>query len=293
VAVVKVRYYTDPASPWSWANEPAVRRLMVEFGDSLSWTYVMGGLARDFAGAFEDLEAGIGASEAVYPGLVKHWLGVAGESGMPLDPRLWTEGPITSTYPACMAVKAAAEQGEAGAYAYLRALREGLMCFRRKLDTTEALVEEARRARLDVERFRVDLGSHAIVEAFGNDLEEVRDPPEEARAAGEVKSTGGPERLSLPSMVFVGEDGSRHGVYGVAAYDRLRAAAEAAGAQATGEPRPGVADALRRFGRMATREVESVCGLTGPRAPAELWRLATEWEVRPVRVLTGELWEPA
>ena len=47
------------------------------------------------------------------------------------------------------------------------ALREGLMCFRRKLDSLEPFVEEARRARLDVARFRVDATSHAMVEAFG------------------------------------------------------------------------------------------------------------------------------
>ena len=119
----------------------------------------------------------------MYPGLLKHWLDVADEGGMPLDPRLWAEGPIKSTYPSCMAVKAAAEQAEDGGYGYLRALREGLMCFRRKLDTTEALVEEARRAGLDVERFRVDLASNATLEAFGNDLEEVRSPPPDALLA--------------------------------------------------------------------------------------------------------------
>src|SRR5215210_858615 len=106
--------------------------------------------------------------------LVEEWLEVADEGGMPIDPRLWTEGPIASTYPACMAAKAASEQGEEAAHRYVRTLREGLMCFRRKLDTTEALVEEARRARLDVERFRIDLASNATVEAFGNDLEERR-----------------------------------------------------------------------------------------------------------------------
>ena len=95
---------------------------------------------------------------------------------MPIDPRLWTEGPIRSTYPACMAVKAAAEQGADAAARYLRALREGLMCMRRKLDAPEALVEEARAAGLDVQRFRIDLGSHAIVEAFGADLDEPRAP---------------------------------------------------------------------------------------------------------------------
>jgi predicted DsbA family dithiol-disulfide isomerase len=290
---VKVRYLTDPACSWSWSTEPTVRKLMAEFGDNLSWTYVMGGLARDYTAGHEDPESGIGGSHGVYPGLVNHWLDVADDGGMPLDPRIWTEGPIRSTYPACMAVKAAAEQAGDGGYAYLRALREGLMCFRRKLDTTEALVEEARRVRLNVERFRVDLGSHAIVEAFGADLEETRDVPAEARAAGKVKAVGGRERVAFPSVVFVGDDGSRHGVFRWNPYERYREAAEAAGATPSGDPAPGVLDALRRFGRMATREVEVVCGLPGPRAHAELWRLAFEWQVKPLRVLTGHLWELA
>ena len=51
--------------------------------------------------------------------------------------------------------------------------------------------------------------------------------------------------------------------------------------------------ALRRFGRMAEPEVEAVCDLAGPRARAELWRLASEWRAKPTRVLTGWLWEPA
>jgi hypothetical protein len=42
---------------------------------------------------------------------------------------------------------------------------------------------------------------------------------------------------------------------------------------------------------MATREVEVVCDLAGPPARAELWRLASEWKLRPLRVLTGHLWE--
>ena len=266
---------------------------MVEFGDGLRWTYVMGGLARDYGAGHEDAEAGIGGKVGVYPGLVNHWLDVADEGGMPIDPRIWTESPLKSTYPACMAVKAAAEQSEDGGYGYLRTLREGIMCFRRKLDTTEALVEEARRARLNVERFRVDLGSHAIVEAFGADLDDVRAVPDEAREHGKVKSTGGHERLSFPSLVFVAEDGGRHGVYGRSSYDEYRMAAERAGAEPSDGPPPDVMEALRRFGRMATREVEEVCRLPGPRAAAELWRLAADWQVRPIRILTGHLWELA
>jgi predicted DsbA family dithiol-disulfide isomerase len=253
---VRLRYHTDPACPASWAAEPVLRRLMVEFGADLSITYVMGGLAREY--------------EAPYEARVMEWLDHADRSGMPFDPRLWTEGPIRSTYPACMAVKAAAEQGPEAAGRYLRALREGLMCLRRRLDAKEALVEEARGAGLDVARFRIDLDSNAIVEAFGADLEATRAHARE-----------------LPFFV-VGDDGVVCGPG-----DDLRAVLAQAGARAAGEPNPGVPAALARFGRMATAEVEAVCDLPGPRANAELWRLAAEWRVRPVRVLTGMLWDPA
>ena len=264
---VSARYYTDPACPWSWSAEPAVRKLMVEFGDNLSWTYVMGGLARDYTRA-------PGGAEA----LLIEWLDVAAEGGMPIDPRLWRDAAISSSYPACIVVKAAADQASDGGYRYLRAVREGLMCFRRKLDTTEALVEEARRAQLDVERFRLDLASNASLEAFGNDLEETRS-----------LAPAGSDRIAFPSVLFEGGAAAHE----FRSYDELRSAAERAGAVPTGDPPPRVVDALRRFGTMATAEVAAVCELPGPRAPAELWRLASEWKVRPVRIVTGELWELA
>ncbi len=286
-----MRYYTDPACPWSWANEPAVRRLMVEFGDSLSWTYVMGGLARDYGKGHEDPEAGHGGKQGVYPGLVTHWLDVADEGGMPIDPRLWTEGPIVSTYPACMAVKAASEQGEESVGRYLRVLREGLLCFRRKLDTTEALVEEARQVGLDAERFRIDLGSHAIVEAFGADLEETRGLPAEAAGRSEISDSR--ERLPFPTASFLAEDGSPRWLFGAQPYEAYRDAAVEAGAAPLQRDRPDVLGALERFGRMAVVELEAVCDLPRPRVAAELWRLALEWRARPVAVLTGELWEAA
>jgi hypothetical protein len=69
----------------------------------------------------------------------------------------------------------------------------------------------------------------------------------------------------------------------------VREAALAAGAE-PGGTFPGVEEALRRFGAMATPEVAAACDLPGPRAPAELWRLALEWRVRPRRAGAGELW---
>jgi hypothetical protein len=131
-------------------------------------------------------------------------------------------------------------------------------------------VEEARGAGLDVARFRNDVDSHAIVEAFGADLEATRAHARE-----------------LP-FVVVGDDQRV-----VGPEDDWRAAIVEAGAEPAGDAAPDVLAALGRFGRMAGVEVEAVCDLPGPRANAELWRLAAEWRVKPVRVLTGMLWEPA
>jgi protein-disulfide isomerase-like protein with CxxC motif len=278
---LRVRYHTDPACAASWAAEPRLRSLLVEFGGDVQITYVMGGLAREYSG---DLSW-----------LVIEWLDAADHSRMPLDPRVWHEAPLRSTFPACMAVKAAAEQGPDAAGRYLRALREGIMCRRRRLDSAEALIEEARAAGLEAQRFRIDLESHAIVEAFGADLEETRSVPDAARERGLAREGGHgskAERLALPAIRFVGEAGDEwrgadH------SYEEWRTAAITAGARPSGEPRPDVLGALKRFGRMATPEIEAVCDLPGPRASAELWRLATEWRVKPTRVLTGPLWEIA
>ncbi len=73
----------------------------------------------------------------------------------------------------------------------------------------------------------------------------------------------------------------------------MRAAALAAGASPAAGGLPGPEEALRRFSTLATPEVAAACDLPGPRAPAELWRLAAEFRARPERLLTGELWSAA
>jgi putative protein-disulfide isomerase len=290
---VEARYYTDPACPWSWGSEPKLRRLIWEFGDGLRFTFVMGGLARSYGPAYRDWESGVGSGPDCFADLMAQWLEVTGESGMPTDPRIWTGNPIGSTYPACQAVKAAAEQGPEAAHRYLRRLREGLMTERKKLDHTEALVGEAGPAGLDVERFRIDLGSHAITEAFAADLDEVRNPPDEARDAGKVGETEGHDRVSFPSAVFRDGSGSETGVWGWQPYEAYRKAALAAGAEPATSQLPDPVAAIERFGRCATRELEELTGRPGPVLRAELWGMARDWKLRPVGVLGGTFWELA
>jgi putative protein-disulfide isomerase len=256
---------------------------MVEFGDQLEISYVMGGLAREF--------------EADLSSLVIAWLDDAAASGMPLDPRIWHSDGVRSTYPACIAFRAAAEQGPAAGERYLRVLREGFMCHGRKLDGPEALVAEARRAELDAQRFRIDLESNGILEAFAADLEESRTIPDAAREAGlatEGSHGSKVERLAFPALRFIPDGGGEERwVGGDNPYEEWRDAAIAAGATPSADSHPDVPAALRRFHSMATVELESACDLPGPRAGAEAWRLASEWRLRRVPVLSGELWELA
>ena len=226
--------------------------------------------------------------------LMVEWLEVTDETGMPADPLIWVRNPLSSTYPASQAVKAAAEQGQDAAMRYLRRLREGIMLARRKLDHVDALLAEAGPAGLDAQRFEIDLRSHAIVEAFGIDLEEAREPSAEARAAGQVRpAPGGRERVSFPSVAFVGADGKRTAVHGPAPYERLREAAIAAGAEPSGQGPPDPAAAIERFGRLTTRELEELTQRPRPVLEAELWGLAREWRLQPELSPFGVLWQAA
>jgi putative protein-disulfide isomerase len=290
---VEVRYYSDPACTWSWAAEPALRRLMWEFDGELAFVWAMGGLARHFGSSYHDSEAGIGNGPDCFADLMSHWLNVAGRTAMPCDPRLWTEAPISGTFPACVAVEAAAEQGWEAGYRYLRRMREGLLCFRRKLDEPAALLAEAAPAGLDVADFEAALDSTVPMEFFERHLEEVREVPEEARDRGKTSVTEGHERLSFPSAVFVGEDGGRHGVYGYQPPSAYRDAALAAGARRVNEGALPILDAAARFGRLAIPEVQELCGTKPIETRAELWRLASEGKLKPVGALTGTLWELA
>jgi putative protein-disulfide isomerase len=270
IAVVRTLYYTDPACPWSWAFEPTFRRLLWEFEGSLAIQYVMCGMRREL----DDPQQ-----------VARQALEASGQSGMPVDVRNWLDDPPSSSHPACLAVKAAAEQGRAGFY--LRRLREGLFCRRRKLDGADALIEEARAVGgIDLERLRIDLRSHATLEAFAADLERAQAVPAEHHAEGS-------DRVMLPSLEFRAPDGRVQGVYGPSDYPTIRAAALAVGASPAAAAPPSIEQALERFAPISTAEVAALCQLPGPLAPAALWRLASEWHLSAERILSGELWSLA
>lgn len=166
---VFVEYYTDPLCSWSWAFEPQWRRLRYECAEHISWRYRMGGLLANWQ-SYDDPFNDIHTPAQMGP----QWFQVRKMSGMPLDERLWQIDAPASSYPACIAVKAAECQGQAVVESYLRRLREAAMLECRNIARQDVLLEVAQETAidspLDLDRFRADLVASETVEAFRQDL---------------------------------------------------------------------------------------------------------------------------
>ncbi len=174
---IDITYYTDPLCSWSWAFEPQWRRLRYAFGDQVHWRYVMGGMIANWQ-SFGDPLNDISRPPQMGP----HWLQVKYLSGMPINEQIWHTDPPESSYPACIAVKAAERQGPAVGEAYLRRLREAVMLEQRNIARREVLVELAATtatpqladSTLDVDRFQADLDNPTTLDAFQDDLKDAR-----------------------------------------------------------------------------------------------------------------------
>jgi putative protein-disulfide isomerase len=174
---VEVIYYTDPLCSWSWAFEPQWRRLRYEFGTQICPRYVMCGMIADWQ-SYSDPINSVSRPAQMAP----QWFQVRQISGMPIDEQIWLEDPPHSSYPACIAFKAAERQGSSTAEAFLRRMREGVMFERRNISCREVLLgiaEELACSSMDhagfnFERFRQDLSNQDTLDAFRADVQEAR-----------------------------------------------------------------------------------------------------------------------
>ncbi|MBE9127269.1 MULTISPECIES: DsbA family protein [unclassified Coleofasciculus] len=171
--LVEITYYTDPLCSWSWALEPQWRRLRYEFGDQLSCRYSMGGLISDwqhFSDPLNDINRPVQ--------MIPQWIQLQQVSGMPINERIWLEDPPVSSYPACIAVKAAEQQGLSMGEAYLRRLREAVMLEQRNIARREVLLELAAElaesTAFNSEQFQQEFDSQEAINAFREDIKDAR-----------------------------------------------------------------------------------------------------------------------
>jgi predicted DsbA family dithiol-disulfide isomerase len=274
--VVDVVEYTDPGCSWAWGSEPTLRRLRWRYGSRLRWRRVMGGLVGDMRNYIDGFEPAAAAA-----GFARYWAHVAATTAMPYPARLgWM---YRSTEPACLAVKAAALQGDGVADAVLRRLREATFVLGEPPDTVERVVHACRGVPgLDAERLARDWASEAVRRAFREDWEETRAPnayvlglEEEGEGAGRAKQTEGHWRYVFPTVVFRGPH-DEVTVPGWKHYDRYEDAIERVlpgGTQGV-RPDPSPEEAFATWPALAPRELEVLCG-AGARPPRTV--VAHEW----------------
>lgn len=222
---VTITVYTDPLCVWSWASEGPWRRLRYEFAGQIAWRSVMAGLIPSWEQFDDPLNA---VSHPAQMGPL--WLQARHMTGAPVAERIWALDPPASSYPACIAVKAAETQGAAAGEAYLRRAREAAMLEGRNIGRREVLLaladELGDRGLLDPARFGEALGGPAALEAFREDLRDVR-----------YRDLG-----RFPTLIMRREDGPALLLVGYRPYPALRAAL----AHLAPELRPGRAAADAR-----------------------------------------------
>ncbi|XOF32234.1 MAG: DsbA family protein [Candidatus Electrothrix sp. YB6] len=171
---LKIISFTDPYCTWCWGSEPILRKIQEIYGVQVSISFVMGGLVEDMRN-FSDPSAGIGG-ELWYKKVAEHWVEASGRHKMPVDEQVFFDmkNDVFSTYPACIAFKAAQFQGEESGNRYLRRLREAAAAERLVIQLFDVQVKLAEEVGLDRESFVASIHSGQAEQAFREDLAQCR-----------------------------------------------------------------------------------------------------------------------
>ncbi|MFB9075944.1 DsbA family protein [Flavobacterium procerum] len=162
---VKIIYYTDPICSSCWGIEPQLRKLKLEYGDYFEIDYRMGGLLPDWSYN----SGGISKPADV----AHHWDEASLHYEMPIDGDVWLEDPLDSSYPSCIAMKAAQIQSKEKAVKFMRILREKLYLEKKNIAKWENIEEAAKNASLDIQKLKSDYETDAK-KLFQDDLDLAR-----------------------------------------------------------------------------------------------------------------------
>lgn len=158
---IKIIYYTDPICSSCWGIEPQLRKLKLEYGDYFDIEYKMGGLLPDWSYN----SGGISKPSDV----AQHWDEASLHYEMPIDGDVWLEDPLDSSYPSCIAMKAAQMQSKEKAIKFMRILREKLYLEKKNIAKWENIAEAAKIANLNIEKLKTDYNG-AAEKLFQEDL---------------------------------------------------------------------------------------------------------------------------
>lgn len=190
---VKVIYFTDPICSSCWGIEPQLRKLKLEYGNSIAIEYHMGGLLPDWSYN----SGGISKPSDV----AHHWDEVSIYYDMPIDGDVWLEDPLHSSYPPSIAFKAAQMQDNTKAVLFLREIREMVFLKKKNITKWEYLETAAKKVGLDAAQLKKDYEGKAKT-LFEEDLKL-------------AKSFG---VRGFPTIFFLDNAGNKEMVYGSKPY---------------------------------------------------------------------------
>jgi predicted DsbA family dithiol-disulfide isomerase len=289
--MISATLYSDPACPWAYSENPALRVIEWRYGDQLDWRLVLVGLTEDAsqyeARGYTPLR---GAHGQAY---------FRRRYGMPFSPA--PKPRLSATSRACRAVIAARLTSPGSEWRVFRAIQFA------NFTTPLVLDDDAQLARalgavpeVDGEAIVGAIDSPEVLAAYEEDKAETRGAAgSAAELQGKTATTDGPVRFTAPSIVFA-SNGTRlvaGGFQPVEAYDVLVANLDRALHRA---PPPETPEPLlERFDYgLSTQEVAALLaqGNTAPdKAAAEVALLELVAAGRAVREPLGDdaLWKPA
>ena len=164
--------FTDPFCTWCWGSEPVLRKTRESYGDQVRFVFRMGGLVesvKDFNDTLNKING-----KNFYQKMAEYWEMSSQRHKMPVDSRFFAEykTDFRSSWPACLAVKAAQMQDEELAARYLRRLREAGLAECLPIHRRQTQMELAEEMGLDSARLKDDIDSGAAGHAFETDMQE-------------------------------------------------------------------------------------------------------------------------
>jgi len=217
MSTIDVTLYTDPACPWAYSANPALRVLEWRFGDQLAWRLVVIGLREQVSDV---------AARSYDPARSLHGHTTFRQRyGMPYG--LHPKPRQSATGRGCRAIVAARLLDPGSEWRVLRALQLANFTTPLLLDDDE-LIRDALQAVPGVEADAIvdHLDDPEVAEAYERDRAEARTATgTAAEAQGKTSTSDGPVRFTAPSLVLE-RDGRRFVAGGwqpLLAYDVLLA----------------------------------------------------------------------
>jgi predicted DsbA family dithiol-disulfide isomerase len=213
--MISATLYSDPACPWAYSENPALRVIEWRYGEQLRWRLVLVGLSEDASQyeswGFTPLRGALGQLR------FRH------RYGMPFAPA--PKERLSATSRACRAVVASRIAHRGSEWRVFRALQLANFTSSLVFDDDAQLADVLRAVPgIDAQEIVARIDAPDVVDAYNRDRQETRSARgSAAELQGKTATTDGPVRFTAPSVTFEA-DGRRliaGGFQPVEAYDVL------------------------------------------------------------------------